>query len=239
LVEGAVSVRRLPLGVLLVREGVASEDDIQDALDECIRTRERLAEVVLRRGWISKKRLAKLLADRNPGGASIETAASAASPVDLIGAWVQKTHSPVELVGAWLEPTNHGSQIAEEEHDPDGRDTAAEADYANVEEEPMGTMDELDGQMLQDIQLPTFPTFSGSVVEHLRALMTEVEMLEHELLDMRQLVEAQETELAELHQARASDLNTISSLGAELEERRARLGALRAAVGDLAVELDS
>jgi hypothetical protein len=233
--EGGAAVRRLPLGKLLVQEGVASEADVQDALDECIRRQEGLAEVGLRRGWISEKKLAKLLADQDPGGARVE---KPASPVDLVGAWVQQTTSPVDLVGAWLQPTNDRSPAVEEKHDSDGRYNAAAADDVNFEEEPMGTIGELDEQMLRDTHVLTVPESSGSVVGHLNALVVEVELLEQELLESRRLVDAQEAEMAELREARASDLNTISGLGAELEERRGRLDALRAAVGELAGELD-
>jgi hypothetical protein len=216
------AVGRRPLGALLIEAGIASEDEIQDALDECIRTRERLAEVVLRRGWISERKLARLLADQNPGDAS-----------------VKKAPSPVDLVGAWLRLTNYGSQLVEETH---GRDVPDEAplDDVNFEEEPVETTDELHGETPRDGHAPTDQTFplTGSVIERLHALTTEVLTLEHELAERRRRLDAQQTELAELRQAHASDLDTISSLGAGLEERRRRLDALRAVVGDLAVELD-
>jgi hypothetical protein len=220
MVEGGAAVGRLPLGAFLVGAGVASEEDIQDAPDECIRTRERLAQVVLRRGWVSEKKLATLLADQNSPG-------------------VERAQSPVDLVGAWLRPTDTSAHGGEEAQ---GRDVPDQApiDEVNFEEDRVEAIDQLHEQTQSAAQEPTFPAVpvTGSVVEHLHALTAEVETLEHELLESRRQIEAQEAELVELRQARASDLDTISSLGAELEERRGRLDALRAAVGDLAVELD-
>jgi hypothetical protein len=219
MIEGGAAVGRLSLGALLVQEGVASEEEVQDALDECIRTRERLAEVVVRRRWISERKLAKLLADQNPDGAS-----------------VRRGHSPVDLVGAWFGLTSTSSPIVEEAH---GRDVPDEAplDDGNFEEESVETIDELHGATRPAAHQPGDQTFPA-VVERLHALTSEVEALEHELAERRRKLECQETELAELRQAHASDLKTISSLGAGIEERGRRLDALKAVVGDLAVELD-
>jgi hypothetical protein len=47
-----------------VETGVASEADVRDALDEGNRTGEGLGAVVLHRGWISERKLTKLLAEQ-------------------------------------------------------------------------------------------------------------------------------------------------------------------------------
>ena len=204
----AAAVGRLSLGALLVQEGVASEKEIQDAFQECIRTRDRLAEIVVRRGWISQRKLAKLLADQNP----------------------------VDGVGAGLRFTNNSSQSFEETHDRDVPDEAP-LDDLNFEEKAVERTDELRVAMRPDADEPTDQTFPA-VVERLHALTTTVDTLAHELSERRRQLEAQESELAELRQAHASDLDTISGLGAELEERRRHLDTVRALVGDLTVELD-
>jgi hypothetical protein len=220
MVEGSAAVGRRPLGALLMEAGIASQDEIQDALDECIRRRARLAEVVVRRGWISEKKLAKLLAGQNQDGTSL------------------KKPSPVELVGTWFGLRN-GSEIVE---DANGRSVPDEAplDDVNLEEEPMETTEALAGAINPDGREPTEQTLpvTDAVVERLYAMTTDVETLEHELAERRRRLDAQEAELAELRQAHASDLGTISSLGAGLVERRRRLDALRAVVGDPAVELN-
>jgi hypothetical protein len=154
-----------------------------------------------------------------------------------------KTPSPVELVGAWLAPMADRSLDQEAQ----GRDTdEVPLDDDNPEEDRSPTMDDYvtveerqNGAQPASYE-PVFTTTStaDSVVGHLHALASEVEALERELVETRQRADAQENELAELRRARASDLETISSLGAELEDRRRRLDGLRAVVGELAAEID-
>jgi Mg2+ and Co2+ transporter CorA len=132
----------------------------------------------------------------------------------------------------------------------EGRDTdEAPLDEDNSEEEQSATMGEPYPTVEEhhenghdpdssDRIFPTSQTGTDSVVDHLRVLADAIEALEHELVETHQRAEAQADELAELRRAHASDLETIDSLGAELEQRRDRLDALRAVVGDLAVELD-
>ncbi len=55
---------RPSFGALLVRAGMASDQDVKNALEEGLRTGERLGEVVIRRGWATEERIAKLLADQ-------------------------------------------------------------------------------------------------------------------------------------------------------------------------------
>jgi hypothetical protein len=299
MVEVGAGVRRLPLGALLIKAGVASEADIQDALDEGNRKGERLGQVVLRRGWVSERRLAKLLGDqwglKAPDPAKLKTDPAALARIDaglaaelgglpvgfdedglvvavsepradrfeafqaLLGsvsfvvvppstlgelldvrrAMFGRTPTPVELVGAWLRTTDESSEVVEEAVVRDIPDEAP-LDDVNFEEEPMAAMEELQEETPPAAYEPTFPSFpeTGSVVEHLQALMAAVETLEREAAETRRRSEAQETEIEELRRTHASDLETISSLGAELEERRRRLDSLRAVVGELTVELE-
>jgi hypothetical protein len=305
MVEVAARIRRLPLGALLVKAGVASEADVRDALDEGNRKGEKLGQVALRRGWVSERKLAKLLADqwglkaadpaklgRDPAALTRIDAGLAAElgglPVGfdenglvvavaeprsdrfdsfraLLGnvsfvvvpsttldellderrAMFERTPTPVELVGAWLAPASGSSRVEEEAQ---GRDTdEAPLGEHNPEEEQSATMDEVYAT-IEEVreepqpasQEPLVPASSGtsSVVDHLRALAAQVETLEHELVETRRRFEAQETELNDLRRAHASDLETISGLGVELEDRRRRLDGLKAVVGELAVELD-
>jgi hypothetical protein len=288
MVEVAARIRRMPLGALLVRAGVASEADVRDALDEGDRTGEKLGQVAFRRGWVSERKLKKMLAGEwgltapRPVNLEVDPAAltrlDAALAAELSGdrfdslrahlgdvsfvvvppatfaellderkAMFGRTPTPVELVGAWLAATSDTSRV---HTGAEGRDTdEAPHDEDNFEEEQSATMEEPyptveehheNGHhpVSSDRIFPASKTGTDSVVDHLRALAGEIEALEHELVDTRQRAEAQENELAELRRARASDLETISGLGAELEQRRGRLDALRAAVGDLSVELD-
>jgi hypothetical protein len=309
MVEVATRVRRLPLGALLVKAGVASEADIRDALDEGNRKGEKLGQVVIRRGWLSERKLAKILADqwgvKAPDPAKLKTDPVAMARLDaglaqelgglpvafdedglvvavaeprsdrfdslraLLGnvsfvvvpsatldemmeerrAIFNNTPSPVELVGAWLAPMADRAL----DRDSHGRDTdeAPLDDDDNPEQDRSPTMDELYATVEErveerqdDVQPASYEAVftatsqPDSVVGHLHSLASEVEALEQELVETRQRAEAQENELAELRRARASDLETISSLGAELEDRRRRLDGLRAVVGELAAEID-
>jgi hypothetical protein len=55
---------RLSLGTLLIQAGVASKEDIKDAMAEGQKTGERLGEVVIRKGLTTDELLAKLLAEQ-------------------------------------------------------------------------------------------------------------------------------------------------------------------------------
>lgn len=74
---------RVSLTTLLKGAGIASEEEIRVALEEGERTGEKLGEVVVRRGWASEGRLAKLLAAQwglkalDPGELSVDPAAVA------------------------------------------------------------------------------------------------------------------------------------------------------------------
>jgi hypothetical protein len=291
--------RRRPLGALLVEAGVASEAGVREALDEGNRTGERLGEVVLRRGWVSERKLTKLLAEqwglRAPGPVKMQVDPAALARIDrevaaelggvpfefdadglvvavaepkadrfeafraLLGnvsfvvvapstltelldaraAMLGTTSSPAERVGAWLRPPTESPQAAEETNGNDFPDEAP-LDDIKFEEEPMETTEQLLWATQQDGHEPTDETapITGSVVERLDAMTTDVEKLEHELAERRRRLEARETELAELRQAHASDLDTISRLGAGLDDRRRRLDALRTVDDDLPVDPD-
>jgi MshEN domain len=62
--DEAASTKRLPLGRLLVEAGVASDEQVKSALEEGLKTGERLGEVVVRKGWATDERIASLLADQ-------------------------------------------------------------------------------------------------------------------------------------------------------------------------------
>lgn len=62
---GAVRQQQRPsLGALLVLYGIATDEQVKDALAEGMTTGERFGEVVVRKGWTSEQRLAKLLAEQ-------------------------------------------------------------------------------------------------------------------------------------------------------------------------------
>jgi hypothetical protein len=61
--DGAVTVRpRRALAALLSEAGIASEEQVQQALAESLSSGQGLAEVVRRAGWINEEQLAELLA---------------------------------------------------------------------------------------------------------------------------------------------------------------------------------
>ena len=59
-----MNLRDLPLGTLIVRDGIAEPATVRDALVEAQRTRRRLGEVMLANGWIRERDLARLLAEQ-------------------------------------------------------------------------------------------------------------------------------------------------------------------------------
>jgi hypothetical protein len=59
-----MNLRDLPLGSLIVRDGIARPATVRDALVEAQETDRRLGEVMLAHGWIRERDLAKLLAEQ-------------------------------------------------------------------------------------------------------------------------------------------------------------------------------
>jgi type IV pilus assembly protein PilB len=59
-----MNLRDLPLGSLIVRDGIVRAADVRDALVEAQETDRRLGEVLLERGWIRESDLARLLAEQ-------------------------------------------------------------------------------------------------------------------------------------------------------------------------------
>lgn len=59
-----MNLRDLPLGSLIVRDGIIRAADVRDALVEAQETDRRLGEVLLDRGWIRESDLARLLAEQ-------------------------------------------------------------------------------------------------------------------------------------------------------------------------------
>ena len=59
--EPAVFARWTSLGALLIERGLASPQQVNDALAESTRTGERVGEVMVRRGWASEEDVARML----------------------------------------------------------------------------------------------------------------------------------------------------------------------------------
>jgi hypothetical protein len=59
-----MNLRDLPLGSLIVRDGIARRATVRDALVEAQETDRRLGEVMLAHGWIRERDLARLLAEQ-------------------------------------------------------------------------------------------------------------------------------------------------------------------------------
>jgi hypothetical protein len=59
-----MNLRDLPLGSLIVRDGLARPTVVRDALVEAQETDRRLGEVMLAHGWIRERDLARLLAEQ-------------------------------------------------------------------------------------------------------------------------------------------------------------------------------
>jgi MshEN domain len=59
-----MNLRDLPLGSLIVRDGIARPATVRDALVEAQETDRRLGEVMLAHGWMRERDLARLLAEQ-------------------------------------------------------------------------------------------------------------------------------------------------------------------------------
>ena len=59
-----MNLRDLPLGSLVVRDGLAAPATVREALFEARETNRRLGEVMLARGYIGERDLARLLAEQ-------------------------------------------------------------------------------------------------------------------------------------------------------------------------------
>jgi type IV pilus assembly protein PilB len=59
-----MNLRDLPLGSLIVRDGLARPETVRNALFEARETDRRLGEVMLDQGWIGERDLARLLAEQ-------------------------------------------------------------------------------------------------------------------------------------------------------------------------------
>jgi hypothetical protein len=55
-------MRDVPLGTLIFRAGLLGEEQLEDALQEGMRTGKRLGEVLLERGWLNERDLGRMLA---------------------------------------------------------------------------------------------------------------------------------------------------------------------------------
>jgi hypothetical protein len=104
----------VPLGTLIFRAGLLAEEQLEDALQEGMRTGKRLGEVLIERGWIAEKDLGRMLAGQK-GLPYIEVTASDAEPDALKALPEQNARLQValplhyedgELVVAVADPSN-------------------------------------------------------------------------------------------------------------------------------------
>jgi hypothetical protein len=80
--DGSTPMRDVPLGTLIFRAGLLAEEQLEDALQEGMRTGKRLGEVLLERGWLHERDLGRLLAGQK-GLPFVEIRASDAEPSAL------------------------------------------------------------------------------------------------------------------------------------------------------------
>jgi Type II secretion system (T2SS), protein E, N-terminal domain len=115
-----MNLRDLPLGSLIVRDGIVRPADVRDALVEAQDTDRRLGEVLLERGWIRERDLARLLAEQERlefvdlGMIDLDDRA-----VDLLGESVARANGAVAyafagrvLLVAVADPTNEPAMDA-------------------------------------------------------------------------------------------------------------------------------
>jgi Type II secretion system (T2SS), protein E, N-terminal domain len=104
----------VPLGTLIFRAGLLAEEQLEDALQEGMRTGKRLGEVLIERGWLHERDLGRLLAGQK-GLPFVEISASDAEPAALQQLPQEKAklqvalplrHEDGQLVVAVADPSN-------------------------------------------------------------------------------------------------------------------------------------
>ena len=104
----------VPLGTLIFRAGLLAEEQLEDALQEGMRTGKRLGEVLIERGWLHERDLGRLLAGQK-GLPFVEISASDAEPTALQALPEEKAklqialplrHEDGQLVVAVADPSN-------------------------------------------------------------------------------------------------------------------------------------
>jgi hypothetical protein len=104
----------VPLGTLIFRAGLLAEEQLEDALQEGMRTGKRLGEVLLERGWLHERDLGRLLAGQK-GLPFVEVRGSDAQPDALqllpedkarLQTALPLRHEDGELVVAVADPSN-------------------------------------------------------------------------------------------------------------------------------------
>ena len=104
----------VPLGTLIFRAGLLAEEQLEDALQEGMRTGKRLGEVLIERGWLNERDLGRLLAGQK-GLPFVEISASDVEPGALQTLPEEKAklqvalplrHEDGQLVVAVADPSN-------------------------------------------------------------------------------------------------------------------------------------
>jgi hypothetical protein len=104
----------VPLGTLIFRAGLLAEEQLEDALQEGMRTGKRLGEVLLERGWLHERDLGRLLAGQK-GLPFVEVRGSDAEPAALqllpedkarLQTALPLRHEDGQLVVAVADPSN-------------------------------------------------------------------------------------------------------------------------------------
>jgi hypothetical protein len=104
----------VPLGTLIFRAGLLAEEQLEDALQEGMRTGKRLGEVLIERGWLHERDLGRLLAGQK-GLPFVEISPSDAEPAALQMLPEEKAklqvalplrHEDGQLVVAVADPSN-------------------------------------------------------------------------------------------------------------------------------------
>jgi hypothetical protein len=104
----------VPLGTLIFRAGLLAEEQLEDALQEGMRTGKRLGEVLIERGWLHERDLGRLLAGQK-GLPFVEISSSDAEPGALQELPEEKAklqvalplrHEDGQLVVAVADPSN-------------------------------------------------------------------------------------------------------------------------------------
>jgi hypothetical protein len=104
----------VPLGTLIFRAGLLAEEQLEDALQEGMRTGKRLGEVLIERGWLHERDLGRLLAGQK-GLPFVEVNASDAEPEALriipeekarLQVALPLRHEDGQLVVAVADPSN-------------------------------------------------------------------------------------------------------------------------------------